>query len=284
MHYIEDYPESNNHISEEQEHGYKVVNPGPILESKCFSYPNTYITTGSIGDDSGGDLWYSALLTEGATIEDPDISTLPIGNNNSPIPLTSTSFSAILQHIDDDYSYPGAGNIRTMRTEEPVTVNGVTLNSLKGFHNNNGSRLNGHSAEFVFNEPVGIIGLYVLNMDASIVAPAKIQAWDENNTLIVFDVSLTDSVNNDLMFIGISDPRNRIKTIRFTVGQLDALTQSSNWGFADVSFGRNVIQDFCDVRRVTTYVNGVLTIKYYDEVTSFEITDANIIQSLQPDM
>tara|TARA_R110002072_G_scaffold45565_7_gene126996 strand:- start:20 stop:961 length:942 start_codon:yes stop_codon:yes gene_type:complete len=261
---------------------YRAIPQEPNLETRCFSTPGTQTQLGDIGDLSAQAAWIMDLVNDGATVESVDLSGLPITNNTSVINLQTTSFGALVNHRDDIAPYPETGSARNLKLEDPLAVNGVSIPD-RGFQIPTGSRLNGHSIEFVFDDPVGIFSADLLNFNASVDAPGKIQLWDENNTLIYLDdESIVMTVAGDVMFIGIQDPRNRIKTLRITTGQDMPLTQADTWGIAYMNFGINDPNTSitCDVERIATYENGILTLTYIDQNTMLEITDKDIIDSL----
>ena len=245
----------------------------------CFVYPDDpELYVGEVANLNSGYAWYQSHISDGAVVEAVDMNPVPIGSSAASIFLTTPTYTIETYHIDDQYDFPGAGTRRTLSVEFPVNST-ITL-PVKGIDTASGSSANGDSMEFVFDTPVGIFGLDTLDFESPLGYRGIVKAWDEAGSLIMEEFVETDG-NGQVLFIGVVDKFNRMKTIRVTVGDINGGTSTDVFAVAHIHAGVMPALEVCDVNRVIVSNAGGIEVTYTDVMTQTTIVDPVIIASLK---
>lgn len=253
----------------------------PSMRTDCFSFvPDVEIYVGVTNDFNSNILWRQAKESEGAVVEPVDLSLLPNKSDVNPVFISTSNYEARVTHVPDFISLPDSNPLNILRVESPISTGSITL-PVKGLETSNGNNANGDAFEFIFTEPVGIVSFDCIDLRGSPANPTVIRLWDENNVLF-WQEGLPNDYDESLIFVGINDPLNRIKTMRMAIGTTTT-SNSNTWSIANLSMGRNSPYGVCDVNRVIRVEEDQIEVFYQSNSDQSLITDPEVIQELLPD-
>lgn len=250
----------------------------PLLREDCFSYvPEVEIFIGDLNDASLSTTWVQDRINEGSLVENVDLTPVPIKSNNSSVMLNTSNFSAEVLHVEDLFILPRSNTISLLRVESPISSGGLTFPQ-KGLETDGGSNSSGDAFEIVFQNPVGIISFDCLNLEGSSTYPIVIRLWDKNNFMFRVETIETNFVGS-LVFIGIRDPINRIKTMRIATGS-DNGNQNNEWSIFNIALGNSYPYGACDVSRIVESDGSQIEVSYRKNDDNSLLNDQEIIENL----
>lgn len=252
-----------------------------ISREDCFSFePDPEIFVGTANNLNDNLLWRQMKINQGGMVEEVDLSLIPTKVDSNPVVITTDNYQSSITHVQDVVLVPGQNSVNTLRVESPLSTGGLTL-PFKGLETDNGSNSNADSFEFVFDAPVGIVGFDALDLIASTTEPAVIRLWDEEGFLF-WQGGISQDYDASVVFVGISDPLNRIKVMRIAVGNVSG-SNSNEWSICNISIGENSPYGQCDVSRIINAGDDRIDVLYRNNGDQSVISDPEIIADLLMD-
>lgn len=238
--------------------------------------PQAELFVGILDDLNAGIDWSNNF--DGST-ELVDSSSFPLGST-SLLTASTINFNVEISHVDDSVCGPGGGTIRSFNVEEPISQGGSSL-PVRGLESVGGGTTSLNAFEFTLDQPCGGFGLDLLDFESDInFAQGRVKAWDSNDVLI-FDQPVETDGMDGVLFVGLTDASNRIKTIRIIVGDSNGGTLSDQLACANFRIGVHNQPQSAQVKRIIS-AGDFIKIEFRDIQTNLPINDAQIINSLVP--